>query len=135
MQEEASSLHNIRFLSHVEDVPAFLRSLDIFILCSSHEVCPLALLEAMACACPIIATHVGGIPDLLAADGPTPAGILIPPLRPDLLARQIQRLAIDRELRVRLGKRARLRAQAFSFEEEWSNYSALYAELGAASRD
>jgi glycosyltransferase involved in cell wall biosynthesis len=126
-QALSSRLKNVRLLSNVEDVPSFLRSLDIFILCSAHEGCPLALLEAMACGRPIIATQVGGIPYLLAAREGTPAGILIPPFRADLLTQQIRLLAFDQELRFRLGTRAQIRAQTFSFEQEWRQYSALYS--------
>ena len=78
---------HVIMLSNIKDVASFLRSLDIFILCSEHEGTPQALLEAMACALPIIATRVGGIPHVLDADGLAPAGRLLP-LRPDRLARE-----------------------------------------------
>ncbi len=114
-------------LSNVKDVASFLRSLDIFVLCSEHEGTPQALLEAMACALPIVATRVGGIPHVLDADGLAPAGRLVPPLRPDRLAREIGRLARDRELRSRLGQLARSGSEAFSFDREWAQYAGHYA--------
>ena len=121
---------HVIMLSNIKDVASFLRSLDIFILCSEHEGIPQALLEAMACALPIIATRVGGIPHVLDADGLAPAGRLVPPLRPDRLAREIGRLARDGELRNRLGQRAAQRIEAFSFDREWAQYAGLYAAAG-----
>lgn len=123
----AAERDNVIMLSNVKDVAAFLRSLDIFVLCSEHEGTPQALLEAMACGLPIIVTRVGGIPHVLDANGFEPAGRLVPPLRPDRLASEIGRLAGDRELRTRLGQLALRRIQAFSFDHEWAQYAGLYA--------
>jgi glycosyltransferase involved in cell wall biosynthesis len=123
----AAERDNVIMLSNVKDVASFLRSLDIFVLCSEHEGTPQALLEAMACALPIVATRVGGIPHVLDADGFEPAGRLAPPLRPDRLASEIGRLARDRELRSRLGQLAAQRIQAFSFDREWAQYAGHYA--------
>src|SRR5262249_20248001 len=65
LQGRAAELRNVFFLSNVNDIAGFLRSIDVFVLCSEHEGAPQALLEAMACARPIIATAVGGVPHLL----------------------------------------------------------------------
>lgn len=126
VRERAARYPNVIMFSNITDVGAFLRALDIFVLCSEHEGTPQALLEAMACARPIVATRVGGIPDLLDADGPAPAGRLIPPWRPDRLAAEILRLAEDGQLRSRLAGLARQRIRAFSFDREWAQYVALY---------
>jgi glycosyltransferase involved in cell wall biosynthesis len=123
----AAAHDNVIILSNIKDVASFLRSLDIFVLCSEHEGTPQALLEAMACGLPIIATRVGGIPHVLDADGFEPAGRLVPPLRPDRLASEIGRLARDGERRTRLGQLALRRIQAFSFDREWAQYAGLYA--------
>jgi glycosyltransferase involved in cell wall biosynthesis len=58
--------------------------MDVFILSSLIEASPVALLEAMSCARPVVATQVGGIPELV-LDGKT--GILVPPKNPDALAK------------------------------------------------
>jgi glycosyltransferase involved in cell wall biosynthesis len=126
-------LSNVTMLSNVRDVASFLRSLDIFVLCSDHEGAPQALLEAMACARAIVATRVGGIPHLLDADGLAPAGRLIPLRRADLLAAEILHLARDGELRNRLGRSAWQRVQAFSFDREWTEYAELYAAVSRRS--
>ena len=122
----SSNLPNVFLLSNVKDVAAFLRSLDIFVLCSEHEGTPQALLEAMACKRAIIATGVGGVPYVLDAGGPLPAGRIIPPLRPDRLAEEIVLLARDGKLRAKLARTARERVKAFSFDSEWGQYAKLY---------
>lgn len=122
----ASAHPNITMLSNVNDVAAFLRSVDIFVLCSEHEGAPQALLEAMACGRAIISTQVGGIPHLVGAGGPAPAARLLPPLRAGQLADEIIRLARDGGARRHLAEAARRRAQLFSFEHEWAQYASLY---------
>jgi len=56
----------VHFLGHIEDMPAFYRSLDVFCLPSRAEGLPLALLEAQACGVPAVATDVGGVGEVLA---------------------------------------------------------------------
>ena len=121
-----AAMPNVRILPSVRDVPALLRNLDIFVLYSAHEGCPQAMLEAMACGRAIIASRVGGVPEILEAAGDRPAGIAIPPFRPDLLAEQVRLLAADARRRTRLGQLAHSRAHAFSFDREWDQYAALY---------
>jgi L-malate glycosyltransferase len=128
--ERAANMPRVRVVPSVKDVPALLRSLDMFVLYSAHEGCPQAMLEAMACGRAIIASDVGGIPEVLEAEGGNPVGLTIPPFRPDLLAEQIRRLASDKDLRTGLGQRAQLRARAFSFDKEWDQYAALYDSTG-----
>lgn len=126
-RQRALRLPGVMLLSNIKDVASFLRSIDIFVLCSEHEGAPQALLEAMACARAIVATRVGGIAYMLDADGFAPAARLVPPARTDLLTAAILELAQDRGLRIRLGRLALERARSFSFEREWAQYAALYA--------
>jgi L-malate glycosyltransferase len=74
------------FLGHREDVPALLSSADIFVLPSRSEAFPNAVLEAMAAGLPVVASAVGGIPEVV-ADGHT--GRLVPPDDPSALARAL----------------------------------------------
>jgi glycosyltransferase involved in cell wall biosynthesis len=84
---------------------AFMRSLDVFVLPSLAEGTPNSIIEAMAHGLPIIATEVGGIPDLLSAD----SGILVPPGDTAALAEAMRRLASDPHLRAVMGRAARER--------------------------
>jgi glycosyltransferase involved in cell wall biosynthesis len=84
---------------------AFMRSLDVFVLPSLAEGTPNSIIEAMAHGLPIIATEIGGIPDLLTGD----SGILVPPGDTAALAQAMRRLASDPHLRVTMGRAARER--------------------------
>jgi glycosyltransferase involved in cell wall biosynthesis len=84
---------------------AFMRSLDVFVLPSLAEGTPNSVIEAMAHGLPVIATEIGGIPDLLSAD----SGILVPPGDTAALAEAMRRLASDPHLRSAMGRAARER--------------------------
>jgi len=84
---------------------AFMLSLDVFVLPSLAEGTPNGIIEAMAHGLPVIATRVGGIPDLLDED----SGILVPPGDARALAEAMRRLASDPSLRAAMGRAARER--------------------------
>ncbi len=85
-------------------LPAIMAQTDIFVLPSILEGLPLSIIEAMAYGCPIVATAVGGIPELI-EDGVN--GLLCQPADPVGLAQKIQALIEDSALRDRLGDTAR----------------------------
>ncbi len=115
------------FAGASQDVHTWLPHFDLFILPSEWEGISLALLEAMAAGLPIIATAVGGTPEVI-ADGQT--GLLIPPNDPQALAQAIDRLLLNRDERRRLGYAARERVkQAFTLERACREIAKLYAEL------
>jgi glycosyltransferase involved in cell wall biosynthesis len=72
------------------------RSADIFVYPSYHEGMPIAVIEAMACGLPIVATQVGGLPDLVY---PHVNGLLVAAGEPDQLANAIQELVLDPQMR------------------------------------
>src|SRR5215212_6752140 len=84
---------------------AFMQELDVFILPTLAEGTPNSIIEAMAHGLPVIASAVGGIPDLVTRE----SGILVPPGDPTALANAMILLASDHELRARLGHEARAR--------------------------
>jgi glycosyltransferase involved in cell wall biosynthesis len=84
---------------------AFMNSLEVFVLPSLAEGTPNCVIEAMAHGLPIIATSVGGIPDIVNAE----CGILVPPGNADALADAMQLLARDPALRAAMGAAARRR--------------------------
>lgn len=86
-----------------EDKSAFMQGLDVFMLPTLAEGTPNSIVEAMAHGLPVIASAVGGIPDLITAE----TGILVPPDDTEALANAMMVLALDPELRVRMGQAAR----------------------------
>lgn len=86
----------VRFLGNRLDIPELLSALDIFVLSSEMEGIPVALLEAMAASRPVVATRVGGIPQVI-QDGYN--GLLISPDDPAGLAKAILALTEDSTLR------------------------------------
>ena len=112
-----------RFVGRVDDVPGFLRGLDAFVLPSDNEGHPNALLEAMSCGLPCVATKVGGSTEVL-SDG---SGLLVPRRDRNPMVSAIMRLAKDVELRGRLGKAARVRVESrYSQSRMFGDYEALY---------
>jgi glycosyltransferase involved in cell wall biosynthesis len=73
-------------------VPALLPAFDVFTLPSRYEGLPVAIVEAMVCGVPVVATAVNSVPDVVR---PGETGLLVPPQRPDLLAAAIAHL-LDR---------------------------------------
>jgi glycosyltransferase involved in cell wall biosynthesis len=92
-----------------DDVPGLLAGCDVFCLPSSAEGLPLVVLEAMAQARPVVATAVGGTPELV-VDGET--GLLVPPNDVDALAEALGRLLADPELARSFGEAGRARVRA-----------------------
>jgi glycosyltransferase involved in cell wall biosynthesis len=96
----ASLALQVSILGRVEAMDSFLASIDLFALPSHQEAMPLALLEAMSAARPVVASRVGGIPEVI-EHGST--GLLVGPSSPAELAAALRRLARDPDLRRQLG--------------------------------
>ena len=120
--------YNVRFVPHVTNLSHFLPALDLFVSCPVAEEIPTGLLEAMACGLPIVATSVGAVPTLLRGDDREFCGRLVPPRSPDHLLFALGELIGDAPGRAELGRRARQRAESFSFEAQWQQYRNLYAD-------
>jgi hypothetical protein len=76
----------VRFLGHREDVQELLPAFDVFAMSSRYEGLPCAVVEAQQCGIPVVATAVNAVPDVVI---PGETGLLVPPARPDLLARAL----------------------------------------------
>jgi glycosyltransferase involved in cell wall biosynthesis len=92
-----------------DDVGRLLALLDVFVLSSSSDCFPMALLEAMAAGCPAVCTAVGGVPEMV-QDGVT--GFTVPPRDPTALADGVIRLLTSEEARRAFGAAARARVAA-----------------------
>jgi len=118
----------VRFLGERHDVPDVLRALDVFVLPSIAEGISNTILEAMATGLPVIATRVGGNPELV-VDGET--GRLVPRGDPGALAAALGSYFQDSVRRIEDGSRARARAvTAFSLDAMRAGYADVYADLG-----
>jgi glycosyltransferase involved in cell wall biosynthesis len=116
----------VSFLGFRSDVADVLRAADIVVLPSLDEGLPLAVLEAMACAKPVIATPVGGVPEAVVDEL---TGILVPPSDSESLAAAMLRLLQDRDLAGRMGNAGMRRAQEyFSVRRLVAEVEALYEQ-------
>lgn len=109
-----------------EEKERLLGEAAIFVLPSTSEGLPMALLEAMAWGRAIVATAVGGVPDVL-TDGED--ALIVPPSDPPALASALARLAGDADLRQRLGPAARHRARRLNAEEVTDRLDRIYRDL------
>lgn len=112
------------FLGKVDDVASLLAGASVFVLPSITEGIPLTILEAQARGLPIIATRVGGTPEVV-VDGET--GMLVPARSATALAAAIKKLRECPELGVRLGQAGRSRIEShFDVERMVRRYETLY---------
>ena len=111
------------YIPHRE-VLAWMREMDIFVFPSLHEGSPNALIEAMACELPLVASRVGGIVDIVEDNR---NGLLVPADDADMLSQKLQRLIQDQELRKRLGKAAKQKVEdQFSPTQETKIWLDIY---------
>jgi colanic acid/amylovoran biosynthesis glycosyltransferase len=111
-----------------DEIGDYYADADVFCLPSFGEGVPVVLMEAMATGLPVVASAVMGVPELV-EDGRT--GLLVPPARPDLLARALEHLAGAPELRRRMGTAGRKKvATEFTIERSADRLAEMYARLG-----
>jgi glycosyltransferase involved in cell wall biosynthesis len=116
----------ITFTDELRDVAAVLARARMFVLPSLSEGTPLTVLEAMACGLPVVATRVGGIPDVV-IEGET--GLLVPAADPPALAEAVLSLWRDPERGEAMGKAGRKRTEEwFDVRQMVANYETLYLE-------
>lgn len=114
----------ISFLGQREDVPELLAAADVFVLPSHYEVLPTAIAEAMAAGVPVVATGVGGVPEMV-EDGIS--GLLVAPGRVRELAHACLRLLQDSELAGRLAdEAARVVRERFDVDSQFAEILDLY---------
>jgi glycosyltransferase involved in cell wall biosynthesis len=114
LQARAASLGlTVRFIGHRGDVPALLAAADVFVLPSAWEGQALILQEALRAGVPVVATRVGGNPELTGED----AAILVPPGDAQRLAEAVRAVLGDSALAARLREAAAARARALPDED------------------
>jgi sugar transferase (PEP-CTERM/EpsH1 system associated) len=123
----------VRLLGMSADVPAVMEALDLFVLPSIAEGMSNTILEAMASGLPVVATRVGGNPEMV-EDGVT--GALVPVRDAAALRQALGAYFEDESLRESHGKAGRQRASAlFSLDRMGSAYFGLYGELLAGQSE
>jgi len=109
------------------DLPRIYADLDVLVVSSDNEGTPVSAIEAMASGCPVVATNVGGLPDLI-VEGVT--GHLVPPRDPEALADAILHLIQNPDALARMGQSARAMTQErFTLERLLSDIENLYRQL------
>jgi glycosyltransferase involved in cell wall biosynthesis len=114
------------FTGYREDIPALIAGMDVFVLPSLNEGMGRVLVMAMALGKPIVASRVGGVPELL---GQGEAGLLVPPADPRALADAICTLLADPVRAKTLGAGGRRRAPLFSTRVMIESLEKLYREV------
>jgi glycosyltransferase involved in cell wall biosynthesis len=123
----------VHLLGRRADVPDILRALDVAVCCSNSEGSPLSVMEYMQAGLAVVATSVGGIPDLIE---PGVHGLLVPPRDPPALAAALADLLAEPDRARAMGDRARKRQLAeFDIDVLVHRLEALYLELLAVHQD
>lgn len=130
MAREMGLASRVQFLGERNDIPAVLASLDISVVPSISESLPNVVLESMAAGVPVVATRVGGIPDILEHEK---SGLLVPPGDDLQLTEAIGRLIPNPALRQAIGSRAKeYAASHFHWDSVSDQYEQLYAKALAS---
>lgn len=136
LEELARSLgleEHVRFLGYRSDVADVLAACDVAVCCSDREGSPLSVLEYMDAGLPVVATRVGGIPDLV-EDGVH--GLLVPRRDPQALSAALGALLADADRRHDMGRAAAARVRAeFDVDVVVRRFERLYLELLARRGD
>ncbi len=128
LARQAALESDVEIMGTVDNVRAILSIADVFLLPSAQESFGLAALEAMACELPVVASRVGGLPEVI-TDGVT--GFLHPPEDVEGMAASTLALLDDRDLRARVAAAARASVlERFDEDRIVPMYEALYERLG-----
>lgn len=126
LRSELGLVEHLLLPGYVEDMTTFFGELDVFVLSSDNEANPNALLEAMSAALPCVSTDVGGAAEVLDRGR---CGLLVPPNDERAMADAMIKLAVDAELRTKLGDAARAHILAnYSQSKMIDAYERLYRD-------
>ncbi|MGH2965720.1 MAG: glycosyltransferase [Solirubrobacterales bacterium] len=113
------------------DIPDFLQALDVAVCSSNWEGSPLSVMEYMEAELPVVATRVGGIPDMISSGL---EGVLVPPGNPEAIAAAVADLLRHPDEAAEMGRRGqRRRREEFDLDVTARRIGDLYEELYAAS--
>jgi glycosyltransferase involved in cell wall biosynthesis len=126
LKAAAAGLSNLTFTGFADNVGDYLAAFDVFILPSNREGIGSILLDAMEQGLPVVASRVGGVPDIV-HDGEN--GVLIDPASPAQLRDAILKLKADPTMRRAFGERGREFAKDFTYDVMCRKYFALYESV------
>ena len=126
LKAQAEDLSNVRFMGWTDRVGDYYGAMDVFVFPSRKEGLGSALLEAMSARLPIVASRVGGIPDLVVHED---NGLLVEPNEPAQLLAALTRLVDDPRLRRRFGEAGARRARQYSPQRRAERYLQLYESV------
>ncbi|MBI5187452.1 MAG: glycosyltransferase family 4 protein [Nitrospirae bacterium] len=124
--EAIGILDSVYFLGYRTDIPDIIASIDLLVISSLNEGLGLVAIEAMASARPVVATNVGGLPEVV-IDGK--CGFIVPPGNPQSIADAVLKILTDHHLKEKMGIEARERAQIFDFKNTVKETITLYKGL------
>jgi glycosyltransferase involved in cell wall biosynthesis len=125
--QELSIADRVLFTGWRHDMPRVFADLDVLVVSSDNEGTPVSAIEAMASGCPVVATRVGGLPDIIAN---YETGILVPPRKAEALAGAVLQVLRDPEKAQEMSRKAKLLAQRrFAMKRLIADMDHLYVEL------
>lgn len=122
----ARGLSNVEFAGFVDNVADYLAAFDVFVYPSLFEGLGSTLLDAMAFGLPVVASNVGGIPEVV-EDGVN--GLLIPPENPQAMLDALNRVLTNADLRASMARANKRQAAAFSTPRMTDGYEAIYNSI------
>ena len=122
---------HVQLLGQRGDVPRLLAGSDVFVLASHQEGLPVSLMEATSMGMPIVATAVGGVPQVITDDVD---GLIVRPGDPVRLADALERVVADPELRLRLGQGAKAKSAMFDVAASSRQIEEIYRQAVAVNR-
>ena len=134
LERQAAELgitRHVRFAGFKKDIRPWIQASDVLVNPSLTEGTPNVVLEAMAIGTPVLATNVGGVPDLIQH---LESGVLVPPADSSSLAAAVHSLFIAPGERLRLAQNAQQRLLEYSPERQTKRLNRLYAKVLAVSQ-
>jgi glycosyltransferase involved in cell wall biosynthesis len=127
-RDELGLADRVRLLGHRDDAVRVMAGCDIFVLASYYEGLPVALMEAFALGLPVVATAVGGVPEMVTSGV---EGLLVAPRDPNALADALATLVGDASRREEIGNAAARRAACYDIRNAVRRIETVYRELAA----